>query len=169
VTSGQETLGMAGWAGGVLVVASMFIAEFGPRRCCDALSPRVECCRQSSGARHLPQLILPPTDFSRETLGKRQRSRADLLTLNSRNPTTRRRRSIGFVGVMRGRSRESLVMPQVLEHQGPWRVRCNKDGCLSEANRMSCQGCPGSEREPASSRASAAGRSEVSQIWRLYN
>ena len=32
---------------------------------------------------------------------------------------------------------------------------------------MSCQGCPGSE--PASSRASAAGRSEVSQIWRLYN
>jgi hypothetical protein len=42
----------------------------------------------------------------------------------------------------RGRSRESLVMPHVLEHQGPWRVRCNKDSCLSEANRMSCQGCP---------------------------
>ena len=29
VTSGQGTLGIAGWAGGVLVVASMFIAEFG--------------------------------------------------------------------------------------------------------------------------------------------
>lgn len=44
VTGGEETLGIAGWAGGVLVVASMFIAEFGPRRCCDALSPRIECC-----------------------------------------------------------------------------------------------------------------------------
>ncbi len=30
--------------GGAAVVASMFIAEFGQRECCDAMSPRVECC-----------------------------------------------------------------------------------------------------------------------------
>jgi drug/metabolite transporter (DMT)-like permease len=39
-----ERLPAAGWAGGLLVVGSMFIAELGPRQCCDALSPRVECC-----------------------------------------------------------------------------------------------------------------------------
>lgn len=39
-----ERLPAAGWTGGLLVVGSMFIAELGPRRCCDALSPRVECC-----------------------------------------------------------------------------------------------------------------------------
>lgn len=42
--AGERGLGVAGWAGGVVVVAAMFLAEFGPRRCCDALSPRVECC-----------------------------------------------------------------------------------------------------------------------------
>lgn len=43
-TVGRESLGVAGWAGGVLVVASMFVAELGVRRCCDAMAPRVECC-----------------------------------------------------------------------------------------------------------------------------
>jgi drug/metabolite transporter (DMT)-like permease len=41
---GERGLGLLGWAGGLLVVASMFLAELGPRQCCDALSPRVECC-----------------------------------------------------------------------------------------------------------------------------
>jgi len=31
-------------AGGLIVVASMFVAELGPRDCCDAMPPRVECC-----------------------------------------------------------------------------------------------------------------------------
>jgi len=38
------TLPAAGWLGGVLVVTSMFVAELGPRDCCDALAPRIECC-----------------------------------------------------------------------------------------------------------------------------
>jgi drug/metabolite transporter (DMT)-like permease len=41
---GERGLGLLGWAGGLLVVAPMFVAELGPRQCCDALSPRVECC-----------------------------------------------------------------------------------------------------------------------------
>lgn len=43
-TAGHESLGASIWVGGLLVVASMFVAEFGPRDCCDAMSPRVECC-----------------------------------------------------------------------------------------------------------------------------
>ena len=42
--AGQEALGMVGWLGGLVVVASMFVAELGPRRCCDAMSPRIDCC-----------------------------------------------------------------------------------------------------------------------------
>jgi drug/metabolite transporter (DMT)-like permease len=41
---GGEHLSLAAAAGGLIVVASMFVAELGPRECCDALSPRVECC-----------------------------------------------------------------------------------------------------------------------------
>jgi drug/metabolite transporter (DMT)-like permease len=41
---GAEQMTPLGWLGGLLVVGSMFIAELGPRECCDALSPRVECC-----------------------------------------------------------------------------------------------------------------------------
>jgi drug/metabolite transporter (DMT)-like permease len=41
---GERGLGWLGWAGGLLMVGSMFLAELGPRECCDALSPRVECC-----------------------------------------------------------------------------------------------------------------------------
>jgi drug/metabolite transporter (DMT)-like permease len=44
VAIGGETMAVAGWIGGALVVSSMFIAELGPRDSCDALSPRVECC-----------------------------------------------------------------------------------------------------------------------------
>lgn len=43
-TAGHESLGWSVWVGGLLVVASMFVAELGPRECCDAMSPRVECC-----------------------------------------------------------------------------------------------------------------------------
>ncbi|MET0740730.1 MAG: DMT family transporter, partial [Candidatus Nanopelagicales bacterium] len=43
-TIGDELLTAVGWFGGLLIVSSMFIAELGPRDCCDALSPRVECC-----------------------------------------------------------------------------------------------------------------------------
>lgn len=39
-----EFLTVTGWVGGGLIVASMVVAEFGPRKCCDAMSPRVECC-----------------------------------------------------------------------------------------------------------------------------
>jgi drug/metabolite transporter (DMT)-like permease len=39
-----ESLPVSGWVGGVLIVGSMFVAELGPRKCCDAMSPRVECC-----------------------------------------------------------------------------------------------------------------------------
>lgn len=39
-----ELLTVTGWVGGGLIVASMFVAELGPRNCCDAMSPRVECC-----------------------------------------------------------------------------------------------------------------------------
>jgi drug/metabolite transporter (DMT)-like permease len=41
---GERGLGWLGWAGGLLVVAGMGLAELGPRRCCDAVSPRIECC-----------------------------------------------------------------------------------------------------------------------------
>jgi len=41
---GEVGLGWVGWAGGVLVVAGMTLAELGPRDCCDAMAPRVECC-----------------------------------------------------------------------------------------------------------------------------
>ena len=44
VTWGGETLPAIAWVGGILVVASMFIAELGPRQCCDAMAPRIECC-----------------------------------------------------------------------------------------------------------------------------
>ena len=44
VALGERGLGWVGWAGGVLVVAGMGLAELGPRNCCDALAPRVECC-----------------------------------------------------------------------------------------------------------------------------
>ena len=43
-TLGGESLGVGGWVGGILIVASMFLAELGARRCCDAMAPRVECC-----------------------------------------------------------------------------------------------------------------------------
>jgi drug/metabolite transporter (DMT)-like permease len=43
-TIGGEALHATGWLGGVLVVTSMFVAELGPRDCCDALAPRIECC-----------------------------------------------------------------------------------------------------------------------------
>ncbi len=43
-TLGGETLQRAAWLGGLLIVSSMFTAELGPRDCCDALAPRVECC-----------------------------------------------------------------------------------------------------------------------------
>ena len=41
---GGETLPALAWLGGLLVVSSMFVAELGPRGCCDAQSPRIECC-----------------------------------------------------------------------------------------------------------------------------
>lgn len=41
---GERGVSWLGWAGGLLVVASMFLAELGSRRCCDTLTPRVECC-----------------------------------------------------------------------------------------------------------------------------
>jgi drug/metabolite transporter (DMT)-like permease len=44
VAVGGETLTAVTWLGGGLVVASMFVAELGPRDCCDAQSPRIECC-----------------------------------------------------------------------------------------------------------------------------
>jgi drug/metabolite transporter (DMT)-like permease len=43
-TVGDERLPTVGWLGGMLIVSSMFVAELGPRECCDALAPRVECC-----------------------------------------------------------------------------------------------------------------------------
>lgn len=43
-TVAREQVTMIGWTGGVLIVASMFVAELGPRDCCDATSPRIECC-----------------------------------------------------------------------------------------------------------------------------
>ena len=39
-----EVLTTAGWLGGLLVVVAMGTAEIGVRECCDAVSPRVECC-----------------------------------------------------------------------------------------------------------------------------
>jgi drug/metabolite transporter (DMT)-like permease len=41
---GGESLPLLGWLGGLIVVVAMFVAEIGARRCCDAMSPRVECC-----------------------------------------------------------------------------------------------------------------------------
>jgi drug/metabolite transporter (DMT)-like permease len=41
---GERGLSPLAWSGGLLIVASMLLAELGPRRCCDALAPRVECC-----------------------------------------------------------------------------------------------------------------------------
>ena len=41
---GERGLGWLGSAGGLLVVGSMFLAELGPRQCCDAMAPRIECC-----------------------------------------------------------------------------------------------------------------------------
>jgi drug/metabolite transporter (DMT)-like permease len=44
VAIGGEALSPRAWAGGLLIVAAMFIAELGPRAGRDARSPRVECC-----------------------------------------------------------------------------------------------------------------------------
>jgi drug/metabolite transporter (DMT)-like permease len=44
MTIGGESLSALSAVGGVAVVASMFVAELGPRECCDAMSPRIECC-----------------------------------------------------------------------------------------------------------------------------
>jgi drug/metabolite transporter (DMT)-like permease len=41
---GEHGLTPLAWSGGLLVVTSMLLAELGPRRCCDALAPRIECC-----------------------------------------------------------------------------------------------------------------------------
>lgn len=41
---GERGLTPLAWSGGLLVVASMLLADLGPRRCCDALTPRIECC-----------------------------------------------------------------------------------------------------------------------------
>lgn len=43
-TLGGEVLPLLAWLGGLLVVSSMFVAELGPRQCCDATTPRIECC-----------------------------------------------------------------------------------------------------------------------------
>ncbi|WP_353509724.1 DMT family transporter [Intrasporangium sp.] len=44
VALGESGLGWLGWAGGLLIVGGMTLAELGPRECCDAMAPRVECC-----------------------------------------------------------------------------------------------------------------------------
>ncbi len=41
---GAEALVPSGWIGGLLIVVAMFLAELGPRACCDAMSPRIDCC-----------------------------------------------------------------------------------------------------------------------------
>ena len=41
---GESGLGWLGWVGGLLVVGGMALAEVGPRDCCHAMAPRVECC-----------------------------------------------------------------------------------------------------------------------------
>jgi drug/metabolite transporter (DMT)-like permease len=41
---GERGLTAVAWTGGLLIVGSMLLAELGPRRCCDALAPRIECC-----------------------------------------------------------------------------------------------------------------------------
>ena len=41
---GGESLPPLSWLGGLIVVTAMFVAEIGARPCCDAMSPRVECC-----------------------------------------------------------------------------------------------------------------------------
>ncbi len=42
--AGERGLTPIAWMGGLLVVAAMLLAELGPRRCCDAMTPRIECC-----------------------------------------------------------------------------------------------------------------------------
>ncbi|MEZ5184961.1 MAG: DMT family transporter [Candidatus Nanopelagicales bacterium] len=42
VVIGGEALTARIWLGGLVIVGAMFLAEFGPRRCCDAQVPRVE-------------------------------------------------------------------------------------------------------------------------------
>ena len=42
--AGGESIDAAGWTGGALVVSAMFLSELGPRHCCDAQAPRIECC-----------------------------------------------------------------------------------------------------------------------------
>lgn len=44
LTLGERGVGLLGWLGALLVLGSMLLAELGARECCDALSPRVECC-----------------------------------------------------------------------------------------------------------------------------
>ena len=44
VVLGESGLGRVGWAGGLLVVTGMALAELGPRQCRDAIASRVECC-----------------------------------------------------------------------------------------------------------------------------
>lgn len=41
---GGESLGLTAWLGGVVLVVAMGVAELGPRACCDAAAPRLECC-----------------------------------------------------------------------------------------------------------------------------
>lgn len=41
---GESGLGWLGWVGGLLVVGGMALGEVGPRDCCHAMAPRVECC-----------------------------------------------------------------------------------------------------------------------------
>jgi drug/metabolite transporter (DMT)-like permease len=42
--TGERGLTPLAWPGGVMVVVAMLLAELGPRRCCDAMAPRIECC-----------------------------------------------------------------------------------------------------------------------------
>jgi drug/metabolite transporter (DMT)-like permease len=44
VAAGERGLSPVGWLGGLFVATGMAVAELGPRHCCDALAPRVECC-----------------------------------------------------------------------------------------------------------------------------
>ena len=41
---GERGIGPWGWVGGLLVVVGMAFSELGPRGCCDAQSPRIDCC-----------------------------------------------------------------------------------------------------------------------------
>lgn len=42
--AGGESLSAVGAVGGLIMVAAMFVAELGPRECCDGMTPRLECC-----------------------------------------------------------------------------------------------------------------------------